>query len=353
MSKILNDLLDNPNHFLFHFDNEQACFVEMNRTLFNRSIFLDSRIKTLSQQVSPMRLGQLIDHIERREKTRPSISYIFHMAHVGSTLLARGLDIPGKNLVYREPQILRHLGVMAASKEQTTNFDHDWNSLLRLVTHMLSNSYGADQGVIVKANVPVNFVAGQLMDLRPDSPAIVLYSRLDNYLLSLMKTKDHQEWVYRIIEELSAGWEDVCGISTKERTSLSLPQAIACIWLSQISIFQGLLQNYPQARSLDSETLFCHPAPTLEAAFKLIGQAFSGDELKSILNGQAFNRHSKNPGLVYNNQLRIVERDKVRSSLVQELSEAQAWVKQHADRLDVTDRLSPGLVAGHPSMLGL
>jgi hypothetical protein len=176
MNDKLNDLLDNPDRFLFHLDDEQAYFVQMNRSAFYRTIFCDSRIKPLSRTIQPVNLEQLILAFEARENPQPEISYIFHMAHVGSTLLARGLDIPGKNVVYREPQVLRQLGVVAANKQGRQDVSTRWKQLLKLTTHLLSKSYGETQKVFVKANVPVNFLIPQLMDSHPDSPAILLYS---------------------------------------------------------------------------------------------------------------------------------------------------------------------------------
>jgi hypothetical protein len=358
MNDKLNDLLDNPNHFLFHMDQEQAFFIEMNRSLFHRSIFLDSRIKTFSTQMQPVKLSLLVNQLESRESESPKNSYIFHMAHVGSTLLSRALDIPGQNVVYREPQILRHLGVMAASRKATAETNSNDQSLLKLVAHVLGRSYGSNQDVIVKANVPVNFIIGRLLDLQPESPAILLYSTLENYLLALMKSKDHQQWVLHIIKELAVGWEEVCGLSTNERNSLSLPQSIACIWFAQISIFKQAAERYPFARTLNSEVLFCHPRSTMDAALSLFQQQPTQELVKQIINSRTFTHHSKNPSMVFNNQLRIAQREKLKNSLSKELAEARSWLDQQQGRVarkrqKIGSMLPAPLVPAYPSELGV
>jgi hypothetical protein len=338
MNDKLNDLLNNPDRFLFHLDDEQAYFVQMNRSAFYRTIFCDSRIKPLSRTIQPVNLEQLILAFEARENPQPEISYIFHMAHVGSTLLARGLDIPGKNVVYREPQVLRQLGVVAANKQGRQDVSTRWKQLLKLTTHLLSKSYGETQKVFVKANVPVNFLIPQLMDSHPDSPAILLYSTLENYLLALHKSDSHRQWVSRIIEELAGGWEHIAGISERERESLTLPQAIACIWLVQISIYQQMANRYPAVRTLDSEILFSRPRPTLAAAFSLFGQHITEDRLESIVKGETFNRHSKNPDVAYDNEQRLADRENLRNTVTRELTEARSWADTNIHRFNLQEK---------------
>src|SRR6478735_4694267 len=106
MALTLDDLYSSPDHFLHSFDNDAALFVPMDRAAYHRSIFLDDRISPAGDGVAPVPLAALTNV----PPPRPT-GWIFHVAHCGSTLLARALDTLGGNLVLREPLALRQAAV--------------------------------------------------------------------------------------------------------------------------------------------------------------------------------------------------------------------------------------------------
>ncbi|MDH3692114.1 MAG: hypothetical protein OEU36_21975, partial [Gammaproteobacteria bacterium] len=86
-------LLTSHKYFFWGYQGSEAFFVNMNRNLFYKSSFCDHRIFPVNQEVIRMPLAQLLEKFEEQEFPVPKLSYIFHMAHGGSTLLSRALDI--------------------------------------------------------------------------------------------------------------------------------------------------------------------------------------------------------------------------------------------------------------------
>jgi hypothetical protein len=123
-------------------------------------------------------------------RATPANSWIFHVAHCGSTLLARALDAPGANLVLREPLALRQLALAPDPAR------------LAVTTAMLSKRYQADAPTLIKANVPVNFLLPELVALNPGARAIFLYLGLDDYLLAILRSDDHRAWLRRVTQQL-------------------------------------------------------------------------------------------------------------------------------------------------------
>src|SRR5437868_14523592 len=101
-------LFATPDHYLFAFDDNCAIFRAMDRAAYHRSIFLDRRISPAGEAAFEVPLAPLLAwHEQQPAAPPPRIGWIFHIAHCGSTLLARALDLPERSLVLREPLALR------------------------------------------------------------------------------------------------------------------------------------------------------------------------------------------------------------------------------------------------------
>src|SRR5690349_21073853 len=153
MSLTLDDLFASPDHYLHSFDGDAAVFVPMDRAAYHRSIFLDHRILPSANGSMRVPVAALTGTARPIART----GWIFHVAHCGSTLLARALDDPSLNLVLREPLALRQQA-----------FTND-PARLALTAAMLSKRYRGDLPTLVKANVPVNFLLDDLVALDPEA----------------------------------------------------------------------------------------------------------------------------------------------------------------------------------------
>src|SRR3954469_24815034 len=136
MALTLDDLFASPDHYLHSFEDDAAVFMPMDRPAYQRSIFLDRRISPAANQVLRLPVQALSQGVRRPLPT----GWIFHVAHCGSTLLARALDHADSSLGLREPLALRQLALAPDSER------------LQIVLAMLSKRYRADRPTIVKAN---------------------------------------------------------------------------------------------------------------------------------------------------------------------------------------------------------
>src|SRR5262249_28380366 len=169
----LQRLFNDPDQYLFSFEGEDAIFASMDRDAYHRSIFSDRRLAPKTAAIEKIAIASLLDAQAKAAAAPADISYIFHIAHCGSTLLARALDINDATLVCRGPVAVRQLGVMAA--KSYPEIDDAWAKRANLAATLLSRRYNSRAPVIVKANVPVNFMIEPLMQMRPEQPAILLH----------------------------------------------------------------------------------------------------------------------------------------------------------------------------------
>lgn len=322
MSLTLDDLFASPDHYLHSFEGGAAVFVPMDREAYHRSIFLDGRISPAANRTMKVPAGALLDPARRPRPT----GWIFHVAHCGSTLLARALDRPSTNLVLREPFALRQLA-----------FSPDSGGLA-MTAAMLSKRYRSDLPTIVKANVPVNFLLPGLAALDPQASAIFLYATLRDYLLAILRSDNHRGWLRGVTADLAAYLGDLSNLPDAERC--------AALWLAQIRAFGDSVAAMPNARTLDSEIFFAEPAPVLKAAAAHLAVPMSEAEIQGTVDGPLFATYSKNPEQPFDNRARLARRSELEGPLAQEIAQAFRWVDSAGGGSATAALEAKGLVVG-------
>lgn len=336
----ISDLLVNPDFYLFGLEDDHALFLPMDRRCYERSIFFDARIKPLQQHIIRVPLAPLFAARSQYAVREPRIGWIFHMAHTGSTLLSRALDIPGKDLVIREPIPLRALGVTAGVNGAATN------DRLQLAVTMLDRRYAVDQPVIVKANVPVNVIVPDLLALSYYSKAVFLHFGLEDYLTAILRSPQHRLWVDQVCMEIGLG----ASAETGPLTDLHSAEKAAALWLYQIRVYVSALEKYPATHSLDANTLFDDPVSTLTASSEYFECALDDTEVRQITSGPLFSTYAKNPLAAFDNSRRKARVSETRVSLVDDIALAKSWLKPRLLAAPLPDRLAQPL-CGENSLL--
>lgn len=313
----LGDIFASPDHYLFAFDGDVALFREMDRGAYRRSIFLDRRIDPTGPGMLKVPIGQLLAY--KAPVPAASTGWIFHIAHCGSTLLARGLDGRDDGLVLREPYPLRQLAVEGATAFAGRPADEGWCTGLRLVTTMLGRQYREATPTVVKANVPVNFILPELMALDADARAILLHFSLDDYLAAILRSPSHRAWLASVVQEIGPAIEAEIG----PITGLDDAERAAALWLAQMRIYARALDRWPQLRSLDAEYLFGAPQETIGAARAYFGRPGSNDRAAFAA---LTSTYAKNPAIAFDNASRLERRAAIRRDIAAELARGMRWI---------------------------
>lgn len=346
MAVTLHDLVTDPALFLFELDGDHAVFQTMAREQLARSIFLDGRIRHGNRPSFRVPLASLLAASAQFRAGSGRICWIFHVAQCGSTLLARALDHPGRSLVLREPLALRRLGVMTGAGE-TPGRSEVSSELLDVVTAALGKRWESDRPVVVKANVPVNFIAGRLLALDPQAPAILLHFPLAAYVAAILRTEGHVRWTEDVFAELRIG-ESACCTGAPPRTA---PEKAAALWFAQMLAFVRLQADFPNAYSLSAAEFFDRPAPTIDAAARLFGVVLAEGEAERIVLGELFRTYSKNPALDYDPEVRLAREVEAMRRLAREIAEARAWAESARARHGLPVALDRPLVGDPVALL--
>ena len=334
-------LWDSPEKYLVQFNGAEACFAQMDRDAYLQSIFTNvSRIKTAAPQQWTLPLSTLLDLHANLVGDQTAPGFIFHPAHCGSTLLARLLDQKNKTLVIREPFALRQLAARIASEPPGAENDFS-TQLLSALLSLLSRSWGTDQNVIIKANVPVNFILSQVFSCLPGASGVILYASFEGYLLSVLKTPRHRQWVMNICAEMAPAIRNIAGLSGIVYEELEAEQAASLMWMAQMHQYRQAIENAPALRSLNCERLFEAPKKALEAVAGFFAIDFSGDELDGIINSGMLSEYAKDPTQKFDEANRLRERTLLAAQLKPVIDSARGWAEPFIQSMDIPDEL-PG-----------
>ncbi len=322
MAPTLDQLFASPDHYLHSFEGDAAIFVAMDRDAYRRSIFLDRRISPAAEGAMRLPAATLLQAHYKPAAT----GWIFHVAHCGSTLLARALGELGENLVLREPLALRQLALEPDPAR------------LALVLAMLSKHYpGAGQSII-KANVPVNFLLDEIAAAEPDARAIFLHLPLSDYLLAILRSDNHRAWLRGVTAQLASQLGDLGGLRDT--------QLGAALWLAMMRNFAAAIEVMPQARSLNAEKFYNAPREVLGLAAGHYGMAVESSVIDAVVAGPLFSTYSKNPAHAFDNDARLARRADLAEVLGDDIAEAQNWVERNAPDADDIAAVIAGAALG-------
>lgn len=335
-------VLASPDDYLFAFEGETAIMLAMDRAAYRRSIFLDDRIEPASEVATHPAIAALsvAGHA-------PVTGWIFHVAHCGSTLLARALDQEGAShgdghLVLREPLALRQLGIDAGSGVRPA----DWHRRLALVMAMLARRYDPAAMSIVKANVPVNFIIADIMAKSPGSPALLLHFPLADYLAAILRSEGSRLWLRGITDALRPAIVAAAGALPDDDAGRA-----AALWLAQMRVYADALARFDTCHSLDAEMLFARPDAVLSAASRLFGVPMSDAMIAASIAGPLFNSYSKNPAMAFDDTARRARHAALADALAPEIAAAREWVAVQTAARPLPDRLPRALVASERLLL--
>lgn len=342
----LQHLFHSPDQFLFGFEGPDAVFIDMDRDAYGRSTFLDQRITAKSSKTSRIPRAQL--HAWAGQATWSQPNYIFHIAHCGSTLLAKALDLKDANLVLREPAALRQLGRAVGEHLFGAPLPEPWLRDVSAASALFGRRYLQNAPVIVKANVPVNFMIAPLLELGGSQPAVALHYSMENYLLAILRSEMHCGWILHVSNQLQRGLDMLVGAAPP---NVNIGVMAARLWLAQILLFRDALARFPNLVSLDADYFFDNAAESVASVFRHFRQPQSQEVIDSIVQSELFARHSKDPRHKFDNGRRIAQREQLRRALGAQLQAARSWIEPLARRLELPARLDRPLVGRGSDLL--
>ena len=263
----------------------------------------------------------------------PRPDFIFHIGHVGSTLVSRLLAETSGALPLREPMLLRTLAQVAERIDRPESL---WSPDLyrtRLTQSLgwLGRGFAPDQRAMVKASSVITAIAGDLTG--PDGRALFLYVPLDRYVETILAGEASMA---ETLAQAPARMARLAALLPDFPHALwQLPPvtrvAMSCLW-EMATAQHTLPRDDPRHLRVDFERMLIDPAAALAAHAAHFGLPVDGARIDAALAGPIMRQYSKAPEHGYSPDLRRELQAQAAAGHAPAIAEAIAWVEALAAR---------------------
>jgi hypothetical protein len=261
--------------------------VEMAPDDYRAASFLDDRMFQQKQRTSYLLpWGNVANSVPRN--ARRDARWIFHISHVGSTLIARLLgEIEGVVSV-REPRALRDL----------TFFPADVRSrFISPLQALFSRTFTSNGAALIKATSFVSEIAGELI---PEGhPALFLYTTPRSFISGILAGENSRK-------ELAGRAEQRSDRLRSRGTVLPFPRneadLAAAAWACEMTALEAA--DGPNIRWADFDRVLDDLEGWLRDLTKFFGFRATAGQVSEIANGPLSRRYSKATEYEYSPQLR-------------------------------------------------
>lgn len=323
-----------PELFPYAFDaaGDRVSFIRLARRDFDRASFLDARVLTpqsAARAIPWPRLAAAIDSARLTEHCR----FIFHIGHVGSTLLSRLIGGHPGAFSLREPMILRNFAQLDSEPEKLPQAWGEGGFDLRLAgcLKLLSRTFEPRQGAVIKATSLVSEIAATLL-ARPSAPkALMMYVAPERYLATILGGPNSRLEGRMLTPSRLRRLHRRIGTEAWQAESLSEGEALALGWACEMSaLAQAAKAAGSRALRIDFDRFLLTPAPSLLSVLRHFGIEATENEVSAILAGPDMRRYSKAPEHAYDAALRAAVLDAARATHGLEIKRGLVWLDHAA-----------------------
>jgi hypothetical protein len=295
---------------------DRAAVVRLSETLYSELSFLDER---LLPSVELAGWAPWADLRRASERLTGECDFIFHIGHVGSTLLSRVLGASERVFSVREPAILRTLATSGADEKAAP--------FLRFCARV----YRPGQKTLLKATSFVSEIAPLLMDCSAGARAILLSVPLRVYMATILAGPNSRLELKATAPARLARLGRRLGRTPWRLEASSEGELIALGWTSEICALAETAERL-EGRTLwlDFEDILDAPAAGLTAALTFLHGEARPEELAGMLRGRDFGRYSKAPEYAYDADLRRRLLARARADHAMEIRRGVAWLEAAA-----------------------
>jgi hypothetical protein len=326
--------LRSPELFPQAFDvrDDTVTLIRLTRQDYIVASFLDDRI--LGPQSPRMRiawaeLSAAIDAAALSERC----AFMFHIGHVGSTLLARLIGAHTDAFVLREPAILRtfaHLRSAAAAGESALS-EEAMEQRIAGCLKLFSRTFEPTQRALVKATSFVSEMAPALLARPAAAPALMLSVAPETYLATIFGGANSRRECATLLPSRVQRLARRVGIDVRKLANLREGEAIALTWACEATaLAQAARRSGTRVLQIDFQTFLADPQAMLLAALKHLEVPANSSQVETIIAGPLMGRYSKAPEHAYDTAIRAAVLDEARALYGDQIRLGLAWLDDMA-----------------------
>jgi hypothetical protein len=310
-------------------DSGTMRLVRLEESGYRAASFLDARIleSRPEQALCPTSIVA-----QAAARLTPGAHYLFHIGHVGSTLVSRLIGECGGFFSVREPAMLR-----AVASDPSRSFG---GLDLAGVLSLLARTWRQDQRAVVKATSFVGEIAEPILEIDRHSRAILLFTPARAYLGCILGGPNSRIESARLAPARLARLRRRLGPEAAPAEPRSEGEWIAMSWLAEMAALRAAADRFG-ARVLwaDFDAFLSAPAPGLERLLQGLGAAPRASELESLVSGPLMRRYSKAPEHAYDAALRRMVLESAEREHGGEIRRGLRWLASLAGRHRLIDAI--------------
>jgi hypothetical protein len=339
--EIARRLAAGPAHFPQMLDTlrDRLLILQLSEARIAAASFLDQRIITPETKGDWVSFAQVAARLD--PAARDDAHYIFHIGHVGSTLLSRLLGCLPQVLALREPLLLRTAADLWATRD-AIDAPYDPASLpgrLQVIRRLLARTFRPEQRAVVKATSFTSDIAPQLV--ASGARALFLTVSAQSYMRTILAGENSRAELPAVTGPRLLRL--ACHLTPMpfRLWSLGEGERVALAWVVEMLSLVAAEAAMPADTVLwiDFDDFLAAPEPALHRICAHFGLPIDHDAAAHILAGPVMRTYSKGPEHGYDADLRC--------TLL-----AQAAI-EHGTALQAGTRWLDRLAAVHPKVAGL
>jgi len=296
----LPELRDSPAWYPLEPLGEGVRVLRLEEAAYRAASFLDQRLLlarprqlAVARSVLAAAAGEI----------RASSFFLFHIGHVGSTLLARLIGEHPAFFALREPALLRALA--------ETHTPHHGSAAptpalpLDVALPLLARTWRADQRAVVKATSYVSEIADDILAASREPAAVFVFAEPLAYLRGIFGGPNSRVEARslaaarrrRLVRRLDpAPWHS---------DPRSEGELIALSWLTEmLTLYQSTRRRSGRILWVNFDAFLGEPRGALMEIFRTLGAEATPGELRTLLDGPIMRQYAKGPEFAYDAALR-------------------------------------------------
>jgi hypothetical protein len=256
--------LHDPTFFPIGYDaaTDTFRFTRTDLATVGDAAFLDDRAPLGWNDATPLSMQQIAD----APAPASAPSWLFHTAFCASTLLARALHAPPRAVALKEPKILLDLSHAAIQPNGPQGLDLRFR--LAAAIALLARPWADGGRVLIKPTNQVDRLLPDILALNPGMRAVLLYSSLEEFLLSCCKKLPEAETRIRwMAQHLLVGSRLAARLGIAPLHPFNFVESCVLTWYAQIERYaDGLAADTgDNLRTLDMRSLMREREGTVRA----------------------------------------------------------------------------------------
>ena len=261
--------------------------------------------------------------------------FIFHIGHVGSTLLSRLIGSHPRVFSLREPALLRtfaQLNDQPAAKPRLWG-SNDFEVRLTGCLKLLSRTFELQQLPLVKATSFVSELAASLMSRASNPKAVMMYVSPESYMATILGGPNSRQEAKMLAPSRLRRLHRRIGADAWELASLTEGEILGMSWACETSaLAQASISGGGRVFRVNFDEFLANPEPLLSALLRHIDIETTANEVRTIVQGPEMRRYSKAPEHDYDAALRRDVLNSARATHGAEIKRGLAWLDRAAEQ---------------------